>query len=1128
MRDLRVGVSLFFVMGLGLASGLCLRAQDLSRETWTLEAKGDGSIARDQLRRVAAARPNDPLALEAYAEFLDRHRDPEAHDAYQRLNDLLARNQANTAERARVARRLVTLDMLTGDRVAAAKHAEDYRAAGGTALAIPPVAPPPQRNYIEIPGPLRSFGRMAAVSPDSELEDVLPALAHNIVLNGYSASRGSDSLEPTEYLKLLLRYLSQAREIEKLAGASKIVRVEMCESSTTGDLLRILGYRMRGGCGSDVVLETVNASRAFITIDSGFPLSDLEEALRTSRPFTLDYHPSRLPIMFGSEYWIQDMAKKENGEFIDSFLGDPALCRLYSALSSLDPDTAEQIRKDMPAQRAKAYAHVLDFFGGMFEIRGGKVTPPGGARSEKAWADLVGAPPERGPAFIERLFAKDDGWIASYYDALARINGPVQDYLTEPDHLKRFYTALRGRVTSPGPARPVFRSSTDLVLLTARMRLNPDGRPHLPGGLDVWKTMFSSKTMAKHDPKLAKAAPGWKEPEEVIEALFGLARKIADNEPLKIFMALTDVERNRTKPLETATVDALVRNYVPLGSQYSLFADVPTVSDATIIAYLDAARANEQMKDIGLRGDAAGTMQSLAAFWQIFVRQGNVAPADADAALAAVIRPFAKIQSSREVFDAGEKGVRTLLDAAKAPATGSPQDHILDLLAGTKPTSGAELTDAQQIMLQDMTRAFEAQRLASLETIFALSERLEALASGQKPDAAQTAKLATRISEIQLPRSSITTRERTEMSAGYFSDRHIDAERKTNLRSLIDKAGADPQKLREVRGALAPILRDTLVGLAYIHYAPPGAQVLYTNPLFVRNHDFYGTPDRPRVWTPTAVFGNGWPANGGRLVGSLSALPYALAEVEQNFLIPSREQALIWGDLVPQMIQAAVIPRFWNVTSVQLHWVGLHMSSAETAIADGALDTAARQKVVSALNRYIPPARLRRVETSLASGDVRAALERVVPAEMYLLTEELAPNDRDSAIAAELRTLSASNPDELSARVISHAFGSPKPVLTNSYQPELLNLRTFPTLMGYSSRILAESWESNLLFYAALADQIHIRPAELNLLVPGWTQQTVEHIFATHLEDWPALLRSLRQVGDEVMQKARKQMVAVN
>ena len=88
--------------------------------------------------------------------------------------------------------------------------------------------------------------------------------------------------------------------------------------------------------------------------------------------------------------------------------------------------------------------------------------------------------------------------------------------------------------------------------------------------------------------------------------------------------------------------------------------------------------------------------------------------------------------------------------------------------------------------------------------------------------------------------------------------------------------------------------------------------------------------------------------------------------------------------------------------------------------------------------------------------------------------------------------------------------------------PQLLNLRTFPTLMGYSSRILAESWESNLLYYAAMADELHIPPSQLNVLIPEWTQQTVERIFATHLEDWPALLRSLRLVGDEVRQKTRQ------
>ena len=43
--------------------------------------------------------------------------------------------------------------------------------------------------------------------------------------------------------------------------------------------------------------------------------------------------------------------------------------------------------------------------------------------------------------------------------------------------------------------------------------------------------------------------------------------------------------------------------------------------------------------------------------------------------------------------------------------------------------------------------------------------------------------------------------------------------------------------------------------------------------------------------------------------------------------------------------------------------------------------------------------------------------------------------------------------------------------------------------MGYSSRIMAESWESNTLYWAALADELHVSPAQLNVLIPEWTQQ---------------------------------------
>jgi hypothetical protein len=381
-----------------------------------------------------------------------------------------------------------------------------------------------------------------------------------------------------------------------------------------------------------------------------------------------------------------------------------------------------------------------------------------------------------------------------------------------------------------------------------------------------------------------------------------------------------------------------------------------------------------------------------------------------------------------------------------------------------------------------------------------------------------------RIQEIQLPRASMTSEEKNSMASGYWTDRHVDAQRKINLRVSIEKAASDAAKLKDIRGQLAPFLRDTLVGFNYIHYAPPGAQVLHTNPLFVRSHDFIGVEQAQQTWKNTDVYSTGWPSNaGGRLSGSLASLPYALASAEQNFLIPSKEQALIWGELVPQMILTAVIPRWWNVTPAQIHYVGMHMTYAESLLAESALNQQRRTQVEAVLDHYAPPVRLHKVDALLAAGDVRGAMDNVVPAELYLLADEMAAGDMDSPLAAGLRRMSSENAQDLSPRAISHAFGTPKPTLANSFQPELLNLRTFPTLMGYSSRILAESWESNLLYYAALADEIHAPPADLNVLVPAWTEQTVERIFATHLEDWPALLRSLRLVGEEVRVKARKE-----
>jgi hypothetical protein len=79
-------------------------------------------------------------------------------------------------------------------------------------------------------------------------------------------------------------------------------------------------------------------------------------------------------------------------------------------------------------------------------------------------------------------------------------------------------------------------------------------------------------------------------------------------------------------------------------------------------------------------------------------------------------------------------------------------------------------------------------------------------------------------------------------------------------------------------------------------------------------------------------------------------------------------------------------------------------------------------------------------------------------------------------------------------------------------------VRPFPAFEGYSSRLLAETWDSNNLYWARLLDESGYSPVMLNRYAPELTRRMVEKIFATDFEDWAAILRALRETGEEFRQ----------
>ena len=960
------------------------------------------------------------------------------------------------------------------------------------------------QSITSIPGPLRSFLRMAGISQKASLDEILPLLAQEVDKRGYVDGK------PTEFLTLLKRYIQQARELATLAGPQAVIRASNCEEAKP--LLAILGYRPKQACGPNTALQTAEPDRAFLTIDSGFPLVELEQALQSGKPFVLPYSSTQVPVLFT----VSDWAGADNSsDVIDSLIRDPGLARLYSAMDQMDTETALTLRQSPGLKKLIHYANVLDFYGSHIYIRSGHVSVPGGALAEPAWKDLVGASADNPSEFAVRLADKDEGWLAAYFDALSRVSPAQQAYFAQPQHLKRFYAALRGSDVAPGPAKPVFRPDPGFSLLLARLRLEPDGKPHVPGDLESWKAIFRHRPESHRGRDWARRAAHWNDPDQMVEGLMALSREYATEGPLQIFLTLNEIDRGRTgdQRLTPQTVHLLADKFSRFGDQYIMFSEFHDLTNASIASFLSTAEGLDRISIPNVRANAIGIFQANIGFWQILARQGQIPSAALNDSWGRVITPLAKISSSAQLFDAGRTSLRELLRTA----TGNPdlsQDEFIALLAGPDQTS-TEGREVKEGLATKLRSVLDAQRLVSLDTLFALGDGLNDLAKG-KQVADKLVPLAAELREFEMPRPIFTATEKTEVEREVSDTRHTTLQTKTNLTKVI-KSGS-PKEWAEARGRLSPFLRDTLVGLNYAYYEPPGGQMLANNALFVRSHDYlseFGTGGEQPWKTPRLVS-----SNGTHLAGSLVDLPYALAWVEQDFIVPENVQSLIWEDLVPSLLTSAVLPRWWGVSPVELHAVALYQRAGEELLPVAARDEKLRAKVMDILAERMLPQRSGQIERALRNGHAEQVLPQMAPAETLYLAAEYRrrfPGEPDvwGPAGKELDALCRRSPAEVSWDRLSEHFGVPHPALAHSYARELLIVKPFPTFQDYSSRLLAESWDSNNLYWARLADEKGYPPVMLNRLVPELTHRMVEKLFATNLEDWPAILRAMQDTGEE-------------
>lgn len=977
---------------------------------------------------------------------------------------------------------------------------------------------PAPGQAIDIPGPLHSFLRMTGISQEITPADVLPLLARNAFLYGHVGDKR------TEYLVLADRYVQQARELRPLAGGDGVIRVTGCND--VGPLIQILGYKFENGCSpKDASLITENAERAFLTVDSGFPITRLEQSLQEGVPFTFEFPATRVPILFNESDWTTLLPTKQRtgASVLDLLMNNEDADRLYSALSHLDPQTRQALYQAPGLRRLLFYGPALDFYGSRLCIHDGAVDVPGGAAADHQWQDLVGASPRSPGEFVLHLLAKDQGWAIAYFDALSRVSPEQQVHLVQGDRLRRLYDAYRSAVPVSAAATSVFPRNSNLLLLLTRLQWDANGDVEVPGSLALWQDIFIHEEKQHHvHESIRHSRPD--NPEHLLDALVAYSNVLVSGGPSQIYLKLSAIDsgRQQGKHLSEATARLLANNYNELNAWYPIFVEFPELDDASITHFISAADRITGISNPTLRSNVLGALQAEIGIWQILARQRQIADNKLNASWDEAIQAYTGVTSSSELFDAARKSLNTIVEAAGGSANPT-EDEVVDLLAGPAERN-PEAEHVHQELARRMHAVLDDQRLASLDTLFGLYDGLGQMAHGAAIGDSLLP-LAGALREFEMPRPIFTAGERVSWSPTVYVSRHAELQVRTDLSKVI-RGPATPAQLDAARARLAPFLRDTLVGLNYAYYEPPGAQILHSNPLFVRSHDFAASSIQGvnEIWEAPALIGIGATAGGGAyLIGSLADLPYVLALTEEDFISPEKIQALIWKEAVPELLVDAVLPRWWGISRQELHAATLYQEAGEELLTGAESNADLRQKVIGILSERMDRGRVEEIELALEQKDGSArAVNQILPAETFYLEAQFRKRYPDQAAqwgstSRELDELSRRDPEATSLERLSRDFGVPHPTLAETDSCALLPVEPFPVSGGYASRLFGESWESSNLYWARLADQKGYSPAMLNVLIPELTRQMVANISATSIDDWPALLRAMRQTGDEFL-----------
>jgi hypothetical protein len=304
--------------------------------------------------------------------------------------------------------------------------------------------------------------------------------------------------------------------------------------------------------------------------------------IKENSSFTIDLRDQDVPVILGSEYWVNEIFDKKSStpdRNLLSWLDQPEAIRLYAAFSRLPDEANNWFKQRVPARELREnLTPGLSAFGSMLKFhKDGSLRIPGGQPKEQLWANLVGASPAGNEReFLKKLFTKDDGRAIYFFASLSQGSPEVVHYfLASPQRFKKFY----GQISDFGDSfkkQKQTRSFYDFADLVSLLEADTDGI-NFPGAEKMWTVVAkgnSSKGNLSQVDKLMRRRVRIANDEEIVS---GLLKTNDDRQTIagaRKYAVLTHLLGIRPDLVDERTGLALEISYDRFGGQFGLIYDL--------------------------------------------------------------------------------------------------------------------------------------------------------------------------------------------------------------------------------------------------------------------------------------------------------------------------------------------------------------------------------------------------------------------------------------------------------------------------------------------------------------------------------------------------------------------------